>query len=183
MAQTAAAAGVLVSLLVWLAVQVPMYRRSSGERRQQFKWLYSGAAVFVVAVFIAVLVSGGSSTADLAANDLIAPIGFAFLPVCLGVAVLKYRLYTIDRIISRVISYAVITAALAGVFAGLVVFATGVLPVRTPEAVAAATLVAAALFNPFAQTGAACDRPPVQPGPLQRRGGPGRLHRAAAADR
>jgi hypothetical protein len=71
------------------------------------------------------------------------------LPVCLGVAVLKYRLYAIDRIISRVIAYVIITAVLAGVFAGLVLLATQVLPLKTPVAVAAATLVAAALFNPL----------------------------------
>jgi hypothetical protein len=71
----------------------------------------------------------------------------AALPVCIAVAVLKYRLYAIDRIISRVISYVVITAVLGGIFAGLVILATQVFPVRTPVAVAAATLVAAALFN------------------------------------
>jgi ABC-type bacteriocin/lantibiotic exporter with double-glycine peptidase domain len=71
------------------------------------------------------------------------------LLVCIAIAVLKYRLYAIDRIISRVISYLIITAVLAGVFAGLVLFATSVLPVKAPVAVAAATLAAAALFNPL----------------------------------
>ena len=71
------------------------------------------------------------------------------LLVCIGIAVLKYRLYDIDRIISRVISYLIITAVLAGVFAALVLFATSVLPVKAPVAVAAATLAAAALFNPL----------------------------------
>jgi MFS family permease len=149
LAQGAVALGVLASLLVWLAVQVPRYRRSSGERRQQFKWLYTGATIFVVSVISALLVTGGSSGLDLAVNNVIVPIGFAVLPVCVGVAVLKYRLYDIDRIISRVISYAIITAVLAGVFAGLVLLATVVLPVKTPVAVAAATLAAAALFNPL----------------------------------
>ncbi len=149
LAQGAVALGVLASLLIWLAVQVPRYRRSAGERRQQFKWLYTGAAIFVVSVISAVQVSGGSSGLDLAVNDAIAPAGFAVLPLCVGVAVLKYRLYDIDRIISRVISYAIITAVLAGVFAGLVLLASVVLPVKTPVAVAAATLVAAALFNPL----------------------------------
>jgi hypothetical protein len=148
LAQGAVAFGVLASLLVWLAVQVPRYRRSAGERRQQFKWLYTGAAIFVVSVISAVTTSG-SSGLDLAVNNVIVPVGFAVLPVCVGVAVLKYRLYDIDRIISRVISYAIITAVLAGVFAGLVVLATAVLPVKTPVAVAAATLAAAALFNPL----------------------------------
>jgi MFS family permease len=149
LAQSAVALGVLASLLVWLAVQVPRYRRSAGEHRQQFKWLYAGATVFVVSVISAVLVSGGTSGLDLAVNDVVVPVGFAVFPVCVGVAVLKYRLYEIDRIISRVISYTIITAVLAGVFAGLVLLATAVLPVKTPVAVAAATLAGAALFNPL----------------------------------
>jgi hypothetical protein len=76
-------------------------------------------------------------------------IGTAALPVCVGVAVLKYRLYAIDRIISRVVSYAVITALLGGVFAGLILLATRVLPVRGSVAVAVATLSVTALFNPL----------------------------------
>jgi len=149
LAQGAVAFGVLASLLVWLAVQVPRYRRSAGERRQQFKWLYTGATIFVVSVISAVQVSGGSSAFDQAVNDGIVPVGFAVLPVCVGVAVLKYRLYEIDRIISRVLSYAIITAVLAGVFAGLVLLASVVSPVKGPVAVAASTLAAAALFNPL----------------------------------
>ncbi len=137
------------SMLGWLAVQVPGYRRSAGERREQLKWLYSGAVVFMVSVVVAVLTPDTSSAIDQASNDVITPIGFAVLPVCVGVAVLKYRLYEIDRIISRVISYAVVTAALAGVFAGVVLLATRVLPVKGPVAVAASTLVVAALFNPL----------------------------------
>ena len=131
--------GSLASGLTWLIVQVPRYRRSVGERRQQLKWLYTGAIVFVISTFLPGQVG----------NDLIGPLGAAALPVCIGVAVLKYRLFEIDRIISRVISYAIITAVLAGVFAGLVVLATEVLPFRAPVAVAAATLAAAALFNPL----------------------------------
>jgi ABC-type bacteriocin/lantibiotic exporter with double-glycine peptidase domain len=94
-------------------------------------------------------VSGGSSGLDLAVNNVIVPVGFAVLPVCVGVAVLRYRLYEIDRIISRVVSYAIITAVLAGVFAGLVLLASGVLALKGSVAVAAATLIAAALFNPL----------------------------------
>jgi hypothetical protein len=92
LAQGAVAFGVLSSLLVWLAVQVPRYRRSAGERRQQFKWLYTGATIFVVSVVIAVLTPGGASGLDQTINNVIVPIGFAALPVCVGVAVLKYRL-------------------------------------------------------------------------------------------
>jgi MFS family permease len=147
--QGLSAIGALVSLLTWLAVQVPRYRRASYERRQQLKWLYTGAGIFVVSLFLAVFTPGGSSTWDLAVNDAISPIGFAVLPVCVGVAVLKYQLYAINRIISRVISYAMVSVVLAGVFAGLVLLTSEVLPFRTPVAVAMATLAAAALFNPL----------------------------------
>jgi hypothetical protein len=143
--QSVAVFGTIASWLVWLVVQVPKYRRSSGERRQQLKWLYSGAVALVVSAITSALASSDSSSYWQVAGTL----GLAILPVCVGVAVLKYRLYAIDRIISRVISYAIVTAVLAGVFAGLVLLATEVLPFKTPVAVAAGTLAAAALFNPL----------------------------------
>jgi hypothetical protein len=132
--------GLFASLLGWLIVQVPRYRRADRDRRQQLKWLYGGAIVFLAGVFMP------SSPPWL--NDL-GEIAAMALPVCIGIAVLKYRLYEIDRIISRVISYGIITAVLAGVFVGLVVLATDVLPFKAPVAVAASTLAAAALFNPL----------------------------------
>jgi hypothetical protein len=75
-------------------------------------------------------------------------VGVAALPAGMGVAILKYRLYEIDRIISRTLAYAIVTGLLVGVYAGLVLLATHVFGVHTPVAVAAATLAAAALFNP-----------------------------------
>jgi hypothetical protein len=137
---------VLVSWVAWLAVQVPRYRRSAGERRQQLKWLYIGAVVFVIAVLAPAGPGNSVLSAVIYALDV---LGIGVLPACIGVAVLRYRLYEIDRIISRVISYAIITAVLAGVFAGLVLLATVVLPFKSSVAVAASTLVVAALFNPL----------------------------------
>jgi len=146
-------AGTLASWSVWLAVQIPTYRHASGVHRQQLKWLYSGAVIFVFAyfgVFIATLaveiIPGWDNQS---VTNALAILGSAALPACLAVAVLKYRLYELNRVISRVVSYALITALLAGVFASLVLLATRVLPFRTPVAVAIATLVIAALFNPL----------------------------------
>jgi hypothetical protein len=62
--------------------------------------------------------------------------------------ILRYRLYHIDRIISRTLAYTIVTGLLIGLYAGLVLLATRILSVHTPVAVAAATLAAAALFNP-----------------------------------
>ena len=75
-------------------------------------------------------------------------ISVAALPIGIGVAILKYRLYEIDRIISRTLAYAIVTGLLVGVYTGLVLLTTQVFLVRTPVAVAASTLAAAALFNP-----------------------------------
>jgi divalent metal cation (Fe/Co/Zn/Cd) transporter len=146
-------AGTLISWLAWLAIQIPTYRHASGVHRQQLKWLYSGAVIFVFAyfgVFIAALaVEVIPGWDDQSVTNALAILGTAALPACLGVAVLKYRLYELNRVISRVVSYALITALLGGVFAGLILLATRVLPVKGSVAVAIATLVIAALFNPL----------------------------------
>jgi hypothetical protein len=78
----------------------------------------------------------------------LAPIAVACLPLSIGVAILKYRLYDIDRLISRTLSYAVVTGLLVGVYVGIVVLTTGVLSFSSPIAFAASTLAAAALFSP-----------------------------------
>ena len=110
-------AGTLISWAAWLVIQVPTYRHASGEHRQQLKWLYSGAAIFVAAVaigvFIAPLAVGETpGWGNQSVVGVLTTVGSAALPVCMAVAVLKYRLYDIDRIISRVISYTLITAVL-----------------------------------------------------------------------
>jgi hypothetical protein len=136
--------------LVFVARQVLSWRRAGGERRQQLKWLMSGAAVCMAAT--AVIAVGG--TLDTSASPAVqavfngASIGMVALPVSVGVAILKYRLYDIDRIISRTLAYAIVTGLLVGVYAGLVLLTTQVFRVHTPVAVAASTLAAAALFNP-----------------------------------
>jgi hypothetical protein len=129
--------------LAWLGAlghQAMSWRRSSGERRQQLKWLLSGTVVCAVLGIWA-----------LATNSAIwevAILGLCALPASMGVAILRYRLYDIDRIISRTLAYAVVTGLLIGVYAGLVLLATQVLRFSSPVAVAASTLAAAALFNP-----------------------------------
>ena len=92
----------------------------------------------------------------------------AGVPLACAVAVLKYRLYEIDRIISRTLAYAIVTGLLVGVYAGLVLLTTQVFRVHTPVAVAASTLAAAALFNPLRPAGAAGGGPAVQPRPVRR---------------
>jgi hypothetical protein len=69
--------------------------------------------------------------------------------VAIGIGILKWRLYDIDRLISRTLSYAVLTALLVGTFVGLVALTTDLLPFSSTVGVAASTLAAAALFNPL----------------------------------
>jgi hypothetical protein len=146
--------GTIVIWTAWLAIQIPTYRHATGEHRQQLKWLYAGAAIFVstliIGIFVVPLAAGeapGWGTQPVV--TALTTIGTAALPVCLGVAVLKYRLYELSRVISRVVSYSLMTALLGGLFAGLILLATHVLPVKSSVAVAVATLVIAALFNPL----------------------------------
>jgi hypothetical protein len=76
-------------------------------------------------------------------------VGVAALPVCIGVAILKYRLYEIDRLISRTLSYAVVTGLLIAVYVGMVALTTRALPLSSSVGVAASTLAAVALFTPL----------------------------------
>ena len=137
----------IVFAVCFIGRQVLSWRRSSSDRRQQLKWMAGGAAVTVVCAFLAVFVSSsGATLLDLVAG--LAWFGFAALPVSIGVGILRYRLYDIDRIISRTLAYAIVTGLLVGVYAGLVLLATRVMSFSSPVAVASSTLAAAGLFNP-----------------------------------
>jgi hypothetical protein len=138
--------------LSFVARQVQAWRRADGERRQQLKWLATGAAVSMAAITIDVAgpaLGGARAPALVQAAGVIVGLFVAALPVGIGVGILKYRLYDIDRIIGRTLAYAVVTGLLVGVYTGLVLLATQVLTIKSPVAVAAATLAAAALFNPL----------------------------------
>jgi hypothetical protein len=137
-----------VCLLGSLAGQVSRYRRSSGERRQQLKWLASGAAALLAGVVINRALSGAPGLPGIVGNAAGAA-GLLALPVAMGVAIFRYRLFDIDRLISRTLAYAIVTGLLVGVYAGIVLLATRLVSITGPVAVAASTLAAAALFNPL----------------------------------
>jgi tryptophan-rich sensory protein len=128
--------------LVGAAAMIVRFRRSGFEQRLQLKWFMYASAVAAVIVLAASQFGGND---PLAAFE----IAFTLIPAAVGIAILKYRLYDIDRIISRTLAYAIVTGLLIGVYAGLVLLATQVFGLHTPVAVAAATLAAAALFNPL----------------------------------
>jgi hypothetical protein len=121
---------------------VVRFAKSSGEERLQLKWCAT-AALLLIVVFVA------SIWLNSAAVNVLQSLAFLCLYTAIAIAVLKYRLYDIDRIISRTLAYAIVTGLLVGVYAGLVLLATEVLTLKSPVAVAGSTLVAAALFSPL----------------------------------
>jgi hypothetical protein len=154
-------AGHLLVLLLPLSMAlsalslVLRFRRSHGAYRQQIKWLAAAAALVasfyaIVEPLSAILVpSSQDAPRWLAALQDLALCSFGLIPIAIGVAVMRYRLYEIDRLISRTISYAIVTGLLGGLFLGLVVLSTDALPLSSPVVVAASTLLVAALFNPL----------------------------------
>ena len=134
--------------LVWVVRLVRSYRRGTGEQRQQFKWFMVGAAISGIGLLVAFATPTNSSvTAQV--MGLVSGLLLGALPLALGVGILRYRLYDVDRLISRTVSYAIVTGLLVGVYVGLVTLATRVLPFSSPLGVAASTLAAAALFTPL----------------------------------
>jgi len=127
------------------------FRRGDPVQRQQVKWLLAVAGVATIA-FPSALAFGSSESFVALAFWLVAFLAYLALPVAIGIAVLRYRLYEIDRIISRTIGYAVVTVTLAVTFGGAILLFQAVLAPLTGGntlAVAASTLVAAALFQPL----------------------------------
>ena len=77
----------------------------------------------------------GSNGEVTATGGVISALCLAGLPLCMGVAILRYRLFDIDRIVSRTLAYAIVTGLLVGVYAGIVLLATRVVSITTPVAV------------------------------------------------
>jgi hypothetical protein len=126
------------------------YRRAGTIERAQLKWLLYAGGLIVLALageVVAERVMGPGNAINNLQNATTTG-AVALVAVAIGIAVLRYRLYDIDRIISRTLAYAIVTGLLVGIYAGLVLLATQVLQIHSAVAVAAATLAAAALFNP-----------------------------------
>ena len=140
-----------VVAVCWLGsvvAQAASYRRSSGIRRLQLKWLLAGSATALICVPLTVFLSGMRGLPGLA-GGITGAVALLAIPVCMGVAILRYRLFDINRIISRTLAYAIVTGLLVGVYAGIVLLATREVSINEPVAVAGSTLAVAALFNPL----------------------------------
>ncbi len=137
------------------------YRRSGGEEREQIKWIAFAASVvgllYLVTMISSFAFSGPWGAAGtplwLGLLQQAALVSFTAVPIAVGFAVLKYRLYDIDLIINRALVYVPLTVLLAAVYAGGVVGLQAVLRALTGQestlAVVASTLAIAAMFNPL----------------------------------
>ncbi|MGD0980610.1 MAG: hypothetical protein ABR946_03925 [Solirubrobacteraceae bacterium] len=121
------------------------FRRATGAQRQQLKWLGAGGATAITVLIVTII----WSSAPAFVGNVLLPIALTGLPISIGVGILRYRLYEIDRLVSRTLAYALLTGLLVGTFIGLVALTTNTLALSGRVGVAASTLVAAALFNPL----------------------------------
>ena len=133
-----------VLMLAGLGALVVRFRRSRGDERQQLKWITYAGGLLPLAVLAYLLPE--------VVGTVIFAVPLVFLPVAVGIAILRYRLYDIDRLINRTLVYGLLTALLAGVYAGLVLGLGqlfGGIGTKTPSwVVATATVAVAALFQP-----------------------------------
>jgi hypothetical protein len=135
----------LVFLACSAASSIVRFRRSRGDERQQLKWMTYGVGVWVVWIPVSAAAPGDLS-------DVFFALTISVLPAAVAIAIFKYRLYEIDRVISRTLVYGSLTVILGAAYAGLVLagqalfssFAGG-----SNLAIAASTLVVAALFLPL----------------------------------
>lgn len=143
-----------ICALTWVGAQAVRWRRATGERRQQVKWLICGAATALVC--LGGLLSGPGSSANplvRIALAILLPVGLAALPVSIAIGILRYRLYEIDVIVRKTLVYAVLAAALAVVYLGGISLLGSLLQSLTGQssalAVTVSTLAVAAAFQPL----------------------------------
>jgi hypothetical protein len=130
------------------ARQLLTWRRARGYRRDQLKWLMYGTAVCLICAGLSIPGENARAGPWAVLNNLLS-LGFIALPVSIGIGILRYRLYDVDRLISRTLAYAIVTGLLVGAYAVLVTLAHGLVPAQSPWAVALETLAAVTVFNPL----------------------------------
>ena len=146
---------IIAAVFLAMASLVVRYRRAVGVERQQLKWFAAVVAIAGPALAIAILTSGDTSgiiAAISGATWVIALISLALLPVAVGIAILRYRRYEIDRLIGRTIGWVVVSGVLVAVFVVVILVIQAALSSVTSSntlAVAVSTLVVFALFQPL----------------------------------
>ncbi|CAN5814775.1 hypothetical protein BH18ACT6_BH18ACT6_21010 [soil metagenome] len=135
---------VVPAIFASAASMVVRFQRANPVERQQLKWV-----VLSVVVWVAALVVTGLAELSEDTENAITTIAASLVPLAIGIAIQRYRLYDLDRIISRTVTYGLVTAALAVVYVAVVFVLTNLIRLEGDLAVAAATLGVAALFRPL----------------------------------
>ncbi|HEX2369838.1 MAG TPA: hypothetical protein VHM94_11465 [Acidimicrobiia bacterium] len=138
--------GLMLLTLGSASAIIVRYRRARAEERQQIKWLAYAVGMFAI-VYSSMFAFSGSAEPP-AWLDVLFVTSIGAIPVAIAVAVIRYRLYEIDRIVRRTFGYTAVAALLALVYLGSVSAFGAIIGRDSPLAVAGATLAAAALFNP-----------------------------------
>lgn len=139
-------AGLAVVTMAGVVSLVVRFRRASPVEREQIKWLVFAVAIFAIFYILAAVTEGWSSNGWL---DFFFALSLVNIGVAIAIAVFRYHLFDIDRIISRTVGYTLVITVLGGIYLGLVTLTTTLIPTQDSLAVAGATLAAAALFNPL----------------------------------
>jgi hypothetical protein len=137
----------MASLAAALACLVLRFRAAHGVERQQLRWVVAGATTMVVTIWM--LVPVALSGIAPAVPVVLSPLASLCVPVAVAVAMLRYHLWDLDRLVSRTVTYAVVTALLALPYLLILPAVTRLAGDAGSLAVAAATLAAAALFAPL----------------------------------
>jgi hypothetical protein len=144
---------VIFALLGAVVSVVVRFRRSKGVERLQLKWLTFAGALVATCIVVAVPLEAAAASSETATDisNFVITASLSTIPLAVGVAILRYRLYDIDRIINHALVYGLISAILVVGYAALVLLLQRLLPVTndSPVAVAASTLAMAALFGPL----------------------------------
>jgi hypothetical protein len=139
----------VLAILVAAGSLVVRFRRARGVERQQLRWVALAAGLVVLGAAVAVLAFALGATGLIGTvEDVASQFCVAVLPVAVGAAVLRYRLYDLDRIVSRTLAYGLLTVLLGGGYAGVVLGLGQLLGRSSSLAVAVATLAVAAVFQP-----------------------------------
>ena len=168
--------GILLLVLTvgCVGAMVQRFRKAGSVEREQMKWLMLAVGFFGIVYGTLAVINGDQ---PLGWIDVLFALSLASIPVAIAIAVLRYRLYDIDRLLSRTVSYTVVVGLLAALFFGTISVVTSLLPAPSDVTIAASTLASLRPFQPTPPQGSEHGRPALQPlqirlatshGPLRR---------------
>ena len=140
--------GMIATLILAAASLVVRFRRAELEERQQLKWIALAGTLLPIAI-IASSIEGQFIEGAGIVTDVSFALVMVAIPLAIGVAVLRYRLFDIDRLVSATVAYALITVLLGAAFVAIIVFGGVLLGRGSPIITAAATLAVAVAFRPL----------------------------------